>query len=189
VLLTQAVADVMAPGDHGSTFAGNPLVCHAACAVFDVIADPHFLAEVARKVSAAAAAVAASRPLFGGGRGACGAAAPASRARRRRSLAFLTPDFFFCGRVQGELLRSGLRAALAGCPAVLEVRGTGLICGVQLDRPAGAVVAAARARGVLVITAGKGDVVRLVPPLTVRDEEIAACCAVLGEVARELLLA
>ena len=40
VLLTQRVADVMAPGDHGSTFAGNPLVCHAACTVFDIIAQP-----------------------------------------------------------------------------------------------------------------------------------------------------
>jgi acetylornithine aminotransferase len=40
VLLKQKVADVMAPGDHGSTFAGNPLVCHAACTVFDIIADP-----------------------------------------------------------------------------------------------------------------------------------------------------
>ena len=43
VLLTQAVADVMSPGDHGSTFAGNPLVCHAANTVVDIISDPAFL--------------------------------------------------------------------------------------------------------------------------------------------------
>ena len=43
VLMKQAVADVMAPGDHGSTFAGNPLVCHAANAVVDIISDPAFL--------------------------------------------------------------------------------------------------------------------------------------------------
>lgn len=36
VLVTDAVADVMKPGDHGSTFAGNPLVCRAAEAVLDV---------------------------------------------------------------------------------------------------------------------------------------------------------
>ena len=37
------------PGDHGSTFAGNPLVCHAACTVFDIINAPSFLASVEKK--------------------------------------------------------------------------------------------------------------------------------------------
>jgi acetylornithine/succinyldiaminopimelate/putrescine aminotransferase len=36
-------ADVFAPGDHGSTFAGNPLVSAAANAALDVIDDPAFL--------------------------------------------------------------------------------------------------------------------------------------------------
>eukprot|EP00955_Chlamydomonas_euryale_P021275 225101-Chlamydomonas_euryale.AAC.5 len=49
VLLKQHVADVMSPGDHGSTFAGNPLVCATACTVFDIINDPAFLAGVERK--------------------------------------------------------------------------------------------------------------------------------------------
>lgn len=49
VLLKQRVADVMAPGDHGSTFAGNPLVCSVANAVFDVVNEPTFLSEVERK--------------------------------------------------------------------------------------------------------------------------------------------
>lgn len=40
VLMKQKVADVMVPGDHGSTFAGNPLVCHAACTTFDIINEP-----------------------------------------------------------------------------------------------------------------------------------------------------
>ena len=44
VLVKQHVADAMAPGDHGSTFAGNPLVCHAAVSVVDIISDPAFLA-------------------------------------------------------------------------------------------------------------------------------------------------
>ena len=44
--MRQHVADVMLPGDHGSTFAGNPLVCHAANAVVDVISDPAVLAGV-----------------------------------------------------------------------------------------------------------------------------------------------
>lgn len=50
VLLKQHVADVMAPGDHGSTFAGNPLVCRAGCVTFDIINTPEFLSSVQSKV-------------------------------------------------------------------------------------------------------------------------------------------
>jgi predicted acetylornithine/succinylornithine family transaminase len=39
-------ADVLAPGDHGSTFAGGPVVCAAANAVLDVVCDPQLLARV-----------------------------------------------------------------------------------------------------------------------------------------------
>ena len=49
VLMKQHVADVMKPGDHGSTFAGNPLVCAAGVATFDIINTPAFLADVSRK--------------------------------------------------------------------------------------------------------------------------------------------
>ncbi|GBF99596.1 acetylornithine aminotransferase [Raphidocelis subcapitata] len=136
VLLKQKVADVMKPGDHGSTFAGNPLVCATARAVFDIIADPAFLAAIDAK---------------------------------------------------GERLRAGLRAATAGNPHVKEVRGLGLLVGVQLDAMAGPVVEAARREGLLIITAGKGDVVRLVPPLTVTNEEIDTCCDTLARVLREAL--
>ena len=50
MLLKQHVADVMAPGDHGSTFAGNPLVCRAGCVTFDIINTPEFLKGVQDKV-------------------------------------------------------------------------------------------------------------------------------------------
>ena len=42
-------SDVLRPGDHGSTFAGGPLVASAACAVLDVVDDETFLAEVGSK--------------------------------------------------------------------------------------------------------------------------------------------
>jgi predicted acetylornithine/succinylornithine family transaminase len=45
-LVTQAVADVMKPGDHASTFAAGPLVCRAALVVFDRLSAPDFLAHV-----------------------------------------------------------------------------------------------------------------------------------------------
>jgi acetylornithine aminotransferase len=135
-LVSAEVAAAMAPGDHGSTYAGNPLVCSVANAVFDIIAEPTFLDAVRRK---------------------------------------------------GDRLREKLREATRGNPKVVEVRGEGLLVGVQLDRVAGPVVDEARKReALLVITAGKGDVVRLVPPLTIEDAEIDACAEKLGRVLREV---
>ena len=49
VLMTQQVADVMHPGDHGSTFAASPLVAAVADVVLETIDEPQFLAGVARK--------------------------------------------------------------------------------------------------------------------------------------------
>jgi predicted acetylornithine/succinylornithine family transaminase len=48
-LVTQAVAGVMKPGDHASTFAAGPLVCAAALVVFDRLSAPDFLADVRAK--------------------------------------------------------------------------------------------------------------------------------------------
>lgn len=46
ILLTQAVADALEPGDHGSTFAGGPLVCSVTQAVFNHIKQVDFLHQV-----------------------------------------------------------------------------------------------------------------------------------------------
>jgi acetylornithine/N-succinyldiaminopimelate aminotransferase len=48
-LTTEEVAQVMAPGDHGSTFAAGSLVTALACVVFDRISNPEFLASVQEK--------------------------------------------------------------------------------------------------------------------------------------------
>ncbi len=42
----ERLADVLAPGDHGSTFGGGPVVCAAALAVLEVLEDPELLARV-----------------------------------------------------------------------------------------------------------------------------------------------
>ncbi len=47
ILSTEAVASAVGYGEHGSTFGGGPLVCHAATVVFDRIAQPEFLSAVA----------------------------------------------------------------------------------------------------------------------------------------------
>lgn len=49
VLMSQAVADVMQPGDHGTTFGGGPLVASVANHVFDRLHDPKLLAHVTKE--------------------------------------------------------------------------------------------------------------------------------------------
>ena len=70
-------------------------------------------------------------------------------------------------RERGVELSSGLRAL----PAVLSVRGRGLLVGARLDRPVAPVVDACRERGLLVLSAGP-DVLRLTPPLVVSTDEV-----------------
>lgn len=76
-------------------------------------------------------------------------------------------------RVRGEAIRTGLRMALAGVHGVVDIRGEGMMIGVELDRPCGELVGVARDAGVLInVTADK--VIRLVPPLIYGDAEVAA---------------
>ena len=135
ILCTQEVANAMAPGDHGSTFAGGPLVCNAANAVFDKVSDEKFLANVTAR---------------------------------------------------GEQLRSGLREALKDNGHVKEVRGSGLLVGVQLDCPAGPMVGECRKNGLLILTAGAGDVIRLLPPLVATATEVDAAVGIIAEAMRVL---
>ena len=102
------------PGNHGSTFGGNPLACAAGLTTLSVIEDDGLMDN--------AIAV-------------------------------------------GEAIRDGLRKALEGVPGLVDVRGRGLMIGVELDRPCGALVGQALAAGLLIkVTADR--VVRLLPPLT-----------------------
>ena len=48
-LLTEQVAEVLKPGDHGCTFAGGPLVCRAGQVVLERVSTPEFLSDVRRK--------------------------------------------------------------------------------------------------------------------------------------------
>ena len=118
ILVTEDVAGAVGFGEHGSTFAGGPLVTRAAGVVFDRIARPEFLAAVAEN---------------------------------------------------GLYLRERLEEL--NSPHILEVRGTGLLVGVDLNVPAADVIAAARARGLLVINAGE-TTLRIAPPLIITPAHI-----------------
>jgi predicted acetylornithine/succinylornithine family transaminase len=80
-------------------------------------------------------------------------------------------------RERGEELAAGLRPL----PGVTFVRGRGLLLGAQLDRPAGDVVDACRAAGLIVLAAGP-DVLRLAPPLVVSSDEVEEALEVIGGV-------
>ncbi len=106
-------AEVFKPGNHGSTFGGNPLACAAALATLDAVEKQH-LRENAEKT--------------------------------------------------GGYILAQLKSMLADTAGVTEIRGQGLIIGIELDRPCGDIVSRMRDRGFLVnVTSDK--VIRLVPPL------------------------
>ncbi|WP_026912282.1 aspartate aminotransferase family protein [Patulibacter minatonensis] len=116
--------DVLQPGDHGSTFAGNPLSCAAALAVFDVIEDDRFLARVVEA---------------------------------------------------GDRFRSGLEAH----PDVQHVRGSGLMLAAELTPEAVARHGSAGELALRLVTdhdvwvnGPTPSALRLLPPLTITDEQI-----------------
>jgi acetylornithine aminotransferase len=89
-------------------------------------------------------------------------------------------------RVRGEAIRNGLRQALAGLPGVVDIRGEGMMIGIELDRPCAELVGVARDAGVLInVTADK--VIRLVPPLIYGDAEVNVLVAAVSGVVKNYL--
>jgi acetylornithine/N-succinyldiaminopimelate aminotransferase len=83
----------------------------------------------------------------------------------------------------GATLMEGLRALGRELRTVKEVRGRGLLIGVELTHPAGLVVDGCRERGLLVLSAGE-RVLRLAPPLIVQAGDVRRALDVIGEVLR-----
>jgi predicted acetylornithine/succinylornithine family transaminase len=124
------LADVFQPGDHGSTFAGGPMIAASALAALEICSDPDLLARV---------------------------------------------------RVAGDRLAAGLRSL----PYVSEVRGRGLMVGIDVADGVDAAGLARRAlleQRVVVNATGPGTI-RLEPPLIVSDEEVDEAVARLGALA------
>jgi len=89
-------------------------------------------------------------------------------------------------RVRGEAIRSGLRAALSGVRGVVDIRGEGMMIGIELDRPCGELVGVARDAGVLInVTADK--VIRLVPPLVYGAAEVDALVGAVSGIVKNYL--
>ncbi len=127
--------------------------------------------------------------------------APIGAAVAREVLRIIeTESLVEASATKGDGLRTLLDAAIGAHPAVGEIRGRGLLIGVELvadrgtreafprtARVAEAVVAAARERGVLVYSGTgnadgvDGDTILLGPPFTITEEEMARIVTVLAE--------
>lgn len=123
------------PGNHGSTFGGNPLASAAALTTLDVISVTGLIDNAERV---------------------------------------------------GHAIRAGFAEALAGVAGVVEIRGRGLMIGIELDRPCAELVTRALDVGLLInVTAG--NVIRLLPALIFSDSDARALIDGLTPLIREFL--
>jgi acetylornithine/N-succinyldiaminopimelate aminotransferase len=86
----------------------------------------------------------------------------------------------------GDVIRTGLERELAGVAGVKDIRGMGLMLGVELDRPCGDITRRALAAGLVTnVTADK--VIRLLPPLIIKEEEAKLLVSILAPIVRAFL--
>ncbi len=88
---------------------------------------------------------------------------------------------------QGDRIRAGLKRELAGVAGVVEIRGMGLMIGVELDRPCGELVKQALAAGLL-INVTQDKVIRMLPPLILSAAEADLIVDRLAPVIRAFLV-
>jgi acetylornithine aminotransferase len=130
--------NVLGPGNHGTTFGGNPLAMRAGVETLRIMEEDGLLAN--------AAAV---------------------------------------GDVLTGALREGLAAQIAA-GQVKDIRGAGLMIGMELDRPCGVLLGRAAEAG-LMISVTADSVIRLVPPLIMTADEARQVAAILVPLVRDFL--
>ena len=81
----------------------------------------------------------------------------------------------------GKLLQAKLSAAMGNVAGVSEIRGMGLMIGIQLEKPCKQLMTAALHQGLL-ISVQSEHVIRLLPPLTINEEQIDTLTATLSSV-------
>lgn len=118
-LASGKAADVLQPGNHGTTFGGNPLACAAGIAVVETIVSGNYVA-------------------------------------RAKEL--------------GDKLLNDFKTKLAGNSKVVDVRGKGLMIGIELNAPAADLVEKGRTKGIL-INVTSVNTIRLLPTFILTDAE------------------
>ena len=127
IVVGPKAVNVLGPGNHGTTFGGNPLAMRAGVETLRIMGEDGVMAN--------AAAV-------------------------------------------GAVLRQALESGLAGQSGVKEIRGAGLMIGIELDRPCGVLLARAAEAG-LMLSVTADSVIRLVPPLILSADEARQMAAIL----------
>ncbi|HET8868915.1 MAG TPA: aspartate aminotransferase family protein [Aquabacterium sp.] len=128
-------ANVLQPGNHGTTFGGNPLAMRAGVETIKIMEEDQLLANAERV---------------------------------------------------GQHLMATLRRELGELKGVSDIRGQGLMIGVELDRPCGVILTRAMEAGLLLsVTADK--VIRLLPPLIFTTEQADETVAILAPLVRQFL--
>jgi acetylornithine aminotransferase len=128
-------AQIFQPGNHGTTFGGNPLATRAGVETLRIMEEDGLLENAARV---------------------------------------------------GEHLRAALQRELHHLPGFVEVRGQGLMLGIELDRPCGVIMNQALEAGLL-LSVTADSVIRLVPPLIITVEEADEIVAILAPIVKKFL--
>jgi len=128
-------ANIFGPGNHGTTFGGNPLAMRAGIETIRIMEEQKLLENAANV---------------------------------------------------GAHLKAALERELGGLPGVKEVRGQGLMLGIELDRPCGAILNRACDAGLL-LSVTADSVIRLVPPLILSIAEADEIVAILAPIVKTFL--
>ncbi len=135
LVVGERAKDVLGPGNHGSTFGGNPLAMRAAVETLKLIESEGLMRNA---------------------------------------------------EIVGEHLRASLKRALAGEAGVVDVRGEGLMIGIELAKPCGVLLTRAADAGLL-LSVTADTVIRLVPPLILSAAEADEVVAKLAPLIRTFL--
>ena len=129
IVVGEKAVSAFQPGDHASTFGGNPLATRVACEVLRIL---------------------------------------------------LEEDIVENARIQGERILSHLFSLKDRFSFIKEIRGIGLMLGVEIEGEASKIRKFSQKKGVLIGTAGN-SVIRLLPPLIIKEEEINFAMKVIEE--------
>jgi len=135
VVVGPKAAHVLGPGNHGTTFGGNPLAMRAGVETLRIMEEDRLLDNAA---------------------------------------------------TVGAALHDGLLRGLEGVAGVVDIRGQGLMIGIELDRPCGVLLQRAADAGLL-LSVTADSVIRLVPPLILSADEAAQIVALLCPLVRDFL--